>query len=337
MRAFVITGPGEGGVQDVNEPLAAAGQVVVDVERVGVCGTDVEFFAGTMPYLHDGQATYPLRPGHEWAGTVSAVGPDVAPDWIGVRVTGDTMLGCGKCERCIAGNHHVCADRFEIGIRGGWHGALAEKLLVPATALRKLPSELSLTAAALVEPGGSALRAVEAGQVTAGTRVCVWGPGTIGLLAAQFAMCEGATVDIVGTQQPSLRLARELGVRHAYGPEDVGERTYDVVIDASNSPAVGALAVEQVEPSGRVVLVGLADTPSVVDLRRIVLRDVTIVGILGASAGLDRTIEVFSSGRIKVDPLVAATVGLEEVANVLAGRGRRTNTGAPKVHVDPRR
>ena len=67
------------------------------------------------------------------------------------------------------------------------------------------------------------------------------------------------------------------------------------------------------------------------------LRDVTIVGILGASAGLDRTIEVFSSGRVKVDPLVAATVGLEEVANVLAGRGRRTNTGAPKVHVDPRR
>src|SRR5688500_14964333 len=74
MRAFVITGPREAHVEDVEPPTAAAGQVVVDVERAGVCGTDQEFFTGEMAYLHDGQASYPIRIGHEWVGTVSAVG-----------------------------------------------------------------------------------------------------------------------------------------------------------------------------------------------------------------------------------------------------------------------
>ncbi len=108
MRAFVVTGPGLAGVQDVAPPEAAPGQVVVDVERAGICGTDVEFFTGEMAYLHQGHASYPLRLGHEWCGTVGAVGAGVDPDWLGRRVTGDTMLGCGHCHRCRDGRQHVC-------------------------------------------------------------------------------------------------------------------------------------------------------------------------------------------------------------------------------------
>ena len=77
MRAWVLTGPGEGGVVEVPVPDAAPGEVVVDVERVGLCGTDVEFFTGEMSYLHSGHARYPMRLGHEWCGTVGAVGPGV--------------------------------------------------------------------------------------------------------------------------------------------------------------------------------------------------------------------------------------------------------------------
>src|SRR5436305_1902544 len=124
MRAFVVDAPGRAGVVDVEPPVAGPGQVVVDVARVGVCGTDVEFFTGEMAYLHQGHAGYPIRLGHEWCGTVATVGAGVDPAWLGRRVTGDTMLGCGRCARCRAGRHHVCADRYEIGIRGGWPGAL---------------------------------------------------------------------------------------------------------------------------------------------------------------------------------------------------------------------
>ena len=109
----MVTAPGEYEVREVAPPAAAAGQVVVDVERVGVCGTDVEFFTGDMPYLHDGHAEFPMRLGHEWCGVVVEVGDGVDGRWLGRRVTGDTMLGCGACRRCRRGNQHVCEFRFE--------------------------------------------------------------------------------------------------------------------------------------------------------------------------------------------------------------------------------
>src|SRR5215469_11746372 len=113
VRAFVVTGPRRAGVADVPQPVPARGQVVVDIERVGVCGTDVEFFTGEMAYLRQGHAGYPMRLGHEWCGTVSAVGEDVDPAWAGRRATGDTMLGCGACARCRDGRPHVCEDRYD--------------------------------------------------------------------------------------------------------------------------------------------------------------------------------------------------------------------------------
>src|ERR1700694_54055 len=119
MNAFVVTGPRECSIQDVESPLPKADDVVVDVARVGVCGTDVEFFTGEMAYLHDGHAAYPMRLGHEWCGVVSAVGAGVQKSWIGQRVVGDTMLGCGECHRCRSGAQHLCRFRSEVGISGG--------------------------------------------------------------------------------------------------------------------------------------------------------------------------------------------------------------------------
>jgi threonine dehydrogenase-like Zn-dependent dehydrogenase len=334
MRAFVVDGPYRAGVVEVETPEPDAGQVVVEVERIGVCGTDVEFYTGAMAYLHDGQARYPIRLGHEWCGIVSLVGSGVDPSWIGRRVTGDTMLGCGDCPRCRAGRHHVCADRYEIGIRGGWPGALAEHLLVPVTALYPLPDTVGVVAGALVEPGGNALRAASAALV-AGDRVLVWGPGTIGLLAARFALARGARVDVVGQVDASLALARDLGVHRTYHADHPPSGPYDAVIDATNAAGVPRDALDQVEPGGRVVYIGLAGEPSTIDTRTLVLKDVTAVGILSASPGLRGAIEQYASGLVDPTPLVAATVGLDRVADVLAG-WRPPGAIGPKIHVDPR-
>jgi 2-desacetyl-2-hydroxyethyl bacteriochlorophyllide A dehydrogenase len=336
VRAFVINGPREATVQHVPEPGATEDQVVVEVVLAGVCGTDVEFFTGSMPYLHDGQASYPIRIGHEWCGHVVEVGADVEDAWLGAFVTGDTMLGCGRCERCRSGRHHVCADRYEVGVRGGWNGALAERLLIPAAALKRLPDSMPPRTAALVEPAGSALRAVEAGAVAEGSRVCVWGAGTIGLLALQFARAEGGAVDVVDPKPSARRLAHQLGARSTSEPEHAPERGFDVVIDASTSQDVPARIVEQVEPSGRVVLIGVAPEPSRVDTRRITLRDITVVGVLSASAALERAIGQLASGKIEADPLIGAVVTLDDVADVLAGHDHRPTVG-PKTLVDPSR
>jgi threonine dehydrogenase-like Zn-dependent dehydrogenase len=337
MRAFVITGPRQTGVAEVAGPVAAPGQAVVDVERAGVCGTDVEFFTGEMAYLHQGHAEYPMRPGHEWCGTVCSVGDGVDPAWLGRRVTGDTMLGCGRCRRCRAGLHHVCEDRSEIGIRGGWPGALAEQVAVPVTALRELPDAVDAVAGALAEPGGNALRAVRAAGLGPGDRVLVLGPGAIGLLAAQFALAQHAEVHVLGRTPESIEFAAALGVHGAWTADDLPALPFDAVIDCSNAPALPALALDLVEPGKRVVYVGLAGSPSVIDTRTMALKDVTAVGILGGSHALAGAIEHYAAGSVDPRPLVAATVGLDEVGGVLAGSRPAGSGPGPKILIDPRR
>ena len=336
MRAFVVTGPRRSEVAEVRHPAPAPGQAVVDIDRVGVCGTDVELFTGDMAYLEQGHAAYPIRLGHEWCGTVSAVGDGVDPAWLGRRATGDTMLGCGACDRCQAGRPYVCEDRFEVGIRGGFPGALAEQMAVPAGALHALPDAVDEVAGALVEPGGSALRAVQASALRPGERVLILGPGTIGLLTALFALAHGAEVHVLGLPGPSLGFARTLGVHGAWTADDLPRLSFDAVIEASTSPDLPALALDLVEPGKRVVLIGVAGRPSMIDARAMVLKDVTAVGLLGASAGLAGTIERYAAGSVDPRPLVAATVGLGQVGDVLAGWRPAGSGPGPKIHVDPR-
>jgi 2-desacetyl-2-hydroxyethyl bacteriochlorophyllide A dehydrogenase len=336
MRAFVITAPGSADIIDVPDPDPAPGQVTVDIERAGICGTDMEFFAGTMTYLHTGEARYPIRIGHEWSGTVSAAAPDVDPSWLGRRVTADTMLGCGHCHRCTSGRQHLCADRHEIGIRHGWPGALAEKLAVPARALHPLPHPVDPTLGALVEPGGNALRSVRAAQLSPGSRLLILGPGTIGLLAAQIATAHGAEVHLLARDEPSLAFPRSLNLGPVWTAETLPDTPFDAIIDASNSPALPALALDLVEPGGRIVYIGLSGEPSRIDTRTIVLKDVTVVGVLSASGGLAGTIKLYASGSVDPRPLVAATLTLEEAATALSGERRPEWGAAPKIHIDPR-
>ena len=337
MRAFVVTGPGRGEVDDVAGPEATPGLVVVDVERAGVCGTDSELFSGEMAYLDTGEARYPIRIGHEWCGRVSAVGKGVDPGWLGRRVTGDTMLGCGRCRRCTAGRQHLCADRFEIGVRNGWPGALAEQVPVPASALVALPDRVDAVLGALVEPGGNALRSVRAAALSPGSRLLVLGPGTIGLLVAQMARAQGAEVHLLGRDDGFRAFAGTLGFDRLWTSDTLDRNlAFDAVVDASNDARTPALAVELVEPGGRVVLVGISGRPSLLDSRFFVLKDVTAVGVLSASGGLEGAAELYASGGVDPRPLVAATVGLDGVADVLAG-SRPAGAGAgPKIHVDPR-
>ena len=236
-----------------------------------------------------------MRLGHEWAGTVSAVGDGVDPGWIGRRVMGDTMLGDGVCRRCRRGHQHVCEHRQEVGIRGGRAGALAEQLAVPATSLHALPDAVDAVLGALVEPGGNALRAAQAADLRAGDRVLVLGPGTIGLLVAMFARAAGAEVHLMG-RRPARWRSPGASASPTPGPPDaLPDLPFDAVIDASNAAHLPARALDLVEPAGRVVYIGLAGSPSRIDTRTLALKDVTAVGILSASPGLAATIAAYAA------------------------------------------
>ncbi|WP_375423260.1 zinc-binding dehydrogenase [uncultured Friedmanniella sp.] len=337
MRALLITAPGEAEVREVPAPRAHGGEVVVEVEQAGVCGTDMELFHGTLSYIRDGFTTFPIRPGHEWCGRVRSVGAGVNHALVGQRVIADTMLGCRRCARCRAGRHHLCAIRTEIGIRGDQPGALAERLVVPAWALHPIPEVLSPAAGALVEPGGTALRAVRAAGLTGGEEVLVLGGGTIGLLCAAFAAVSGARVTVADPRPEGLALAGRYGAAAVAVDDLPDEPAFEVVVDASGAAESPARGVQLTEPGGRLVLVGLPGQPAMIDSRELVFGDLTVSGLLGASAGLEGAIVWYAAGEVVPDDLVAAVVGLAEIPDVLRGVRPAGAGPGPKIHVQPTR
>jgi 2-desacetyl-2-hydroxyethyl bacteriochlorophyllide A dehydrogenase len=334
MKAFLVTSPAVGSVADVAVPEPGAGQVVVQIDHAGICGTDVSLFRGDPDRLAQLDLTFPLRLGHEWNGRVIEVGEGVDTTRVGTRVTGDTMLGCGHCDRCLAGHHNVCAERYEIGVRGNWPGALAERLLVPASALYELPDSVTPQLGAMVEPGANALRSVRAAGVQAGSRMLVLGTGTIGLLSALFARAEGAEVHVLGRDREALELSRSLGVAGAWTREELPALVWHAVIDATNAAQMPGFAVDVVEPGGRVALVGIAGEPSLIDSRVVGGKDVTVVGILAGSPALQATIDAYADGRVDPLPLISRVISLDDVADALSGARPMKSAGAPKVLVD---
>ena len=339
MKALRVVAPHTVEIQDIPDLIAAPGQLLVDVERVGICGTDVELYTGEMAYYRSGRTTFPVQLGHEWVGTVASVGAGVSLSWIGKRVTGDTMLGCGLCTRCITGKTYLCDDRIELGITDGWGGALAEQMLIPERFAFEIPESISIATAAMIEPAGNSLRSVEATGLKENQKLLILGSGTIGLLAAQFALAKNLEVHIAGSRASSLQLAQELGAIQVHRIDQVKEdlaREYDAVIDASSVESMPSLALNKVYPGGRVVLIGLSAAPSPIDTRAAVLQDVTIVGILSASPGLQGAIDYFAAGAVNPEPLISEIIGMHEVADRLQGnRGANAKSG-PKIHVDPR-
>src|SRR6201989_3667864 len=266
MRALVITGAGTARVEDVDGPVPGAGQVVVDVRRGGICGTDVELFTGQLAYFAQGKIGFPIRPGHEWCGVVSVLGEGVDAGWLGARLTGDTMLGCGRCPRCAAGRGHVCADRQEVGIVD-WPGALAEKVLVRASSLYRLPDAIDDRAGPMVEPGGNGWRAASAAHAGPGKRILVCGPGTVGLLTAAFATAMGAEVHVWGLARDREELAAGVGASGYWAGADPPPGSYDGGVDCTDDHRMPAAALARAEPGGRLVYIGIAGAPSPIERR----------------------------------------------------------------------
>lgn len=335
MRAFVITEPHIGSVVQVNEPVVGEYDLLVEIERVGICGTDVEFFNGDMAYLQSGHAKYPLQLGHEWCGRVVEIGSQVDEKWRGKFITGDTMLGCQRCDRCTSGYQYLCHNRDEVGIRNGYPGALAERLVIPEFAVHELPDNLDPALGAMVEPTGNALRSVDATKLKAGERLLIFGPGTIGLLCALIAKSRGIEVHLVGIEERSLTFARQFGFAGVHHIGAIPQLPIHAVIDATFNNEIPALALELLEPGRTVVYIGIAGIPSMIDSRTLVLKDLTAVGILSGSPGNAGAIKLLSIGAIDPRPLIASVVSLEESAEVLSGHRPGAIGDGPKIHIKP--
>ena len=340
----------------MDRPDPSPGQVIVGVDRVGVCGTDTEFFRGTQPYFTTGGARYPLRIGHEWCGRVTRLGAGVDPAWLGKRVTGDTMLGCQACSLCFSGRQHVCRRRSEVGVLNGWHGALAEELVMPRTAIHELPDSMSDGLGALVEPASLSLRCVDTVGLGHGDALLVWGLGAVGQLVVAFAAAAGIEVHGVGRSSGSLTLAKSLGAHRVFRADEAGRlievagpersadmpadggresqrRTYRGAIAASPAAVVPHLCLDHLEPGGHLVLAGISGEPSLLEARDLVVGDVTVSGLLSGSPVFARTIDVLASGAVAAESVIGDVIDLEDLAEVLGGRRARDPASGPKIQV----
>jgi 2-desacetyl-2-hydroxyethyl bacteriochlorophyllide A dehydrogenase len=336
MKAIVISGPGHAALTDMAPAPLGAGDVRVKMLATGCCGTDVELFEGTMPYLTSGWARYPIVPGHEWVGEVCELGPEVRGFTVGDRVVGECSCGCMRCERCRAGNYHRCAYRTETGILNR-AGAFAEYLNFPAMFLHRVPEEISVESACLIEPAAVAYNGVRRAAVSPADDVAIFGDGPIGLLLLMMAKAFGArSVTLVGATPERLEVGARLGAdvivnvreesasaalaRHGQGSLPA------VILEATGNPASIVEAVNALAPGGRIVLQGIFAGQKLdgLDLDRIVVGEITVRGALGSPGVWADVIRLIASGRVDPGALVTEVLGLRDYHGAIERVKRRS-------------
>lgn len=315
-RALVIEEPGTIGIRERPALEPGPGEVVIRPAFCGVCGTDLELVRGDVDPAY---VRYPLTLGHEWSGTVEAVGGGVENLEPGDRCVAECIVPCGRCAFCKAGATNVCEVYEELGFTR--EGGASDQVLVPARLVHRLEPGTSLLDAALVEPSSVVLRALEKAVPKSGDRVLVVGDGTIGLLAAYLVdIWSPATVTMVGQRPEQARLADAVGVTRFETKADYSGE-FDLAIEAAGVPEAVVTAVTAVRRGGTVVLLGLPPTDRTLELPAdlLVNNDLTVAASFGyTSAAWGRMVALVNAGRVQPGRIVTHRFPLEDHAQAFA-------------------
>lgn len=307
---------------EVADPTPPPDGVVLRVEAAGLCRSDWHAWHG-----HDNVSTFPHVPGHEFAGTIAEVGPEVTRWRVGDRVAVPFVCACGRCLVCESGNHQVCPHQWQPGF-DGW-GGFAEYVALPAADVNlvRLPREVDAdVAAALGCRVATAYRAVATiGRVSAGEEVAVHGAGGVGLAALAIARALGARVIVIDPSPAARDTALRLGAAVALEPssglvEAVREVTAGgphVSLDAIGDDLACRTSIASLRPRGRHVQVGLLPPGTAVDpvpMHMVISRELEVLGSHGLAAhDYPELLDLVTSGRLRPDLLVARTITLDEV------------------------
>ena len=299
MDALVWLGPERLAVEQVPDPVAVLGEVLVTVAAAGICGSEVEGYLGRQA-----NRTPPLVMGHEFAGSVSAVGGDVDPAWVGRAVTVNPLLSCGVCPPCRAGQRNVCLRRQLIGVHrpGGFGAAVA----VPVSALVRLPDGLDPRLAALAEPLANGVHAVRLGTLRGvPEQAIVIGAGTIGLAALQAARAAEIAEVLVAEPHPVRRAQAEaLGATATVATAAAIVGPAPLVIDAVGRAETRAGGIALTQSGGTFVAIGLHADLQPVSFHDLVRREIAIQGSYAYSdEDFATALEWLAVGRAGIGPL----------------------------------
>jgi L-iditol 2-dehydrogenase len=320
MKALLLSQYNHLEITDCPVPEPAAQEVLVRVAACGICGSDIHGYDGSS-----GRRIPPIVMGHEAAGTIAALGHDVANFAVDDRVTFDSTISCGICAYCLRREVNLCDKREVLGVSCTDYrrnGAFAEYVTVPAHIVYRLPDTISFAEAALLEAVAVAVHAVSLADVASNSTALIIGAGTIGLLCLQVLRAAGCSRVYVADIEPSrLAVAKTLGATAALIagteldlhikklPNGVG---IDLAIEAVGLKQTFASAIDAVRKGGTVILVGNISPEVPLPLQKVVTRQIRLQGSCASAGEYPRSIELMASGVINVKPLITAVAPLEE-------------------------
>ncbi|PLR94673.1 zinc-dependent alcohol dehydrogenase [Bacillus sp. T33-2] len=330
MNAISISGIKKVESIQVEVPKIDSDEVLVKIGAVGVCGTDLEIYHGVLSFLQDGRASFPIIPGHEWAGVVVAVGDEVSSFAIGDHVVGETTIPCRRCEFCKSGKYNVCPNRLETGILGK-DGAAAEFLVYPASGLYKYHPDISFQEACIIEPAAVAYRGVKLLNITPKDRVAVFGAGPIGLLSVQMAKLFGAKeVTLFDMLENRLEVGKKIGADKTINLSeqalDTSEK-FSVLIEASGNPVALENMVSAADLGASLCLLGVCGgRRASLDVDKVVTSEMNILGSISSPGVWDTVVELIASKKVNTTDIVSHTLKMSELQNVFEMMERRDET-----------
>ncbi|MEI6698227.1 MAG: zinc-dependent alcohol dehydrogenase family protein [Mycobacteriaceae bacterium] len=302
MKAAIITAPLRVEIADVPDPTPGSGEVVIEVAASGICGTDIEIFEGVY------RASLPVIPGHEFAGSVVAVGADVQDLRVGDRVAADPNVPCLRCRYCHEGRVNLCDNYAAYGVTV--NGASAQYVSVPEYLCVVVPDAIELAHAALIEPLSCALHGWDLIGNQAGKCAVIYGSGTMGLMMLQLAAAFGIEgVDMIDINPLKLEAARSLGARSiaSHASETMPESGWDLVIDATGATAAISDGISRLAKGGTYLQFGVAAPAARVEISPYLIyeHELRIIGAVCPQNSFARSANLLREGMIDPVPLIS--------------------------------
>ena len=316
MKQAIMTAPGQIEIHEAAVPAPGPGEVLLRIQRIGVCGSDIHVYHGKHPYTG-----YPVVQGHEFSAVLESVGEGVTGLTPGTKVTSMPQIVCGECAPCRRGDYHIC-DKLKV--QGFQAPGCAQELWVTAAdKIVPLPDTFTFEQGALVEPVSVAVHAVARAGRLVGRRVAVLGAGPIGNLVAQAARCEGARVLITDLSDYRLDIARQCGLTATSNAKEetlaqaservFGKDGFDVAFECVGVEATITAAIETIQKGGTLLVVGVFGDKPRVNLGLVQDRELNIHGtLMYQSQDYKRAVELIASGGIITEPLISKHFAMDD-------------------------
>jgi D-arabinitol dehydrogenase (NADP+) len=315
MLAAQILSPHKTRVTDLKEPTLNPDDVLIEIKRAGICGTDLHIWDGSYAL-----ATYPVVPGHEFAGVIADIGANVTKFKTGDRVTADPNLPCNHCEFCARGQFNQCLNLGAVGVTRD--GGFARYVAVPEGSVYSI-GDMSFARAALIEPLACVAWGMKQIQIQPGDNVLIFGAGPMGSLMMQAVKSVGAaSVTMVDKEDWRLELAKSLGATQIVNAnelkldtfKDVAPHGFHIVADATGIPKVIEQTFSYVRPGGKIWIFGVANSDATASFSPydVFRRDLKIIGSFALNKTFPESIAMIQSGAVKVEPLISHQLGLEQ-------------------------